>query len=628
MGFIKKLTTCIRNTKKKSRRPSLAIGLLVTTAISATVATHHVPSTVFNGFTREDHTKDDVKAHVHGNVTGDLPGESNHLRDAATSVHTPGASPAPRDHEHLLSHALGLSVVGQHLRPNGPESAIVVPVQGIPSVPNHGISSLGCPLHDLIGVGKLAHPRHGIVPLPDETIETTTKPGPLPIHEDGSSEDDEFFTPTGTPEPDDADSILARWENVAPLHFGRHTFTITCQIGQGSFGFIWQAFDENKAEVAIKVLHKRKLFVQTIVQHPDARLVNWACARTVTNEINALVRATGSGCPFLTPLLCSFADDDNIYLVMRMYSTNLRDFVKRRGNLYPRRMSGLNLYLTRLWAAEILLGVQAMHKAGIMHRDLKLENILITPAGHVAIADFGLAALAQDGQPSQVQYDCCGTPGHFAPEQHPHRCLNGYDHRVDIYAYGLILLEMFLGSPWYAIIENYDPNRCSPYDPRIQDVIALVRNADARLLISRLLSPDPQCRPDPEQIKQFSFFADLDWDTVSQRLYTPHVTPCASKTASRNATSGIYSFHRTCSSVARNCAQDLIDHSARENEGLGALNVDFLSDDELWSDPFHGVTCTWPKPRLVCEPGEGGTQGTQRRCRYYPLREVYIHNHL
>ncbi|OLD62701.1 MAG: hypothetical protein AUI47_11580 [Acidobacteria bacterium 13_1_40CM_2_68_5] len=129
-------------------------------------------------------------------------------------------------------------------------------------------------------------------------------------------------------------------------------------------------------------------------------------------------------------------------------------------------------------ARQICAGLSAAHDKGILHRDLKPANIMIDGRGHVRITDFGLAVL-EDG--TGAQNDRAGTPYYMAPEQLAGKPLSV---QSDLYALGLILYELFTGSPAFhagsmaelvrAREESGPPSpssRVAGLDPQIERVI-------------------------------------------------------------------------------------------------------------------------------------------------------------
>jgi serine/threonine protein kinase len=94
-------------------------------------------------------------------------------------------------------------------------------------------------------------------------------------------------------------------------------------------------------------------------------------------------------------------------------------------------------------AVQICEGLEAAHGKGVIHRDIKSANLLVTAEGQVKILDFGLARVA--GQAGLTREGAAaGTPGYMAPEQ-----MRGEpaDRRTDIWAMGAVLHEMLTGRP-------------------------------------------------------------------------------------------------------------------------------------------------------------------------------------
>jgi hypothetical protein len=94
-------------------------------------------------------------------------------------------------------------------------------------------------------------------------------------------------------------------------------------------------------------------------------------------------------------------------------------------------------------ARQLCAGLAAAHEKGVLHRDLKPANVMLDGSGRVRITDFGLAALADEIQQSDVR---AGTPAYMAPEQREGKEVSVAS---DIYSLGLVLFELFTGKPAY-----------------------------------------------------------------------------------------------------------------------------------------------------------------------------------
>jgi serine/threonine protein kinase len=126
--------------------------------------------------------------------------------------------------------------------------------------------------------------------------------------------------------------------------------------------------------------------------------------------------------------------DGQLFLVMEyIKGRDLRDVVMETGPVAP--SEAINM------AIQIAEGLQAAHEKGIVHRDIKSSNIMITDKGKVKIMDFGLAKVGKGIQLTKDQ-STLGTAPYMSPEQ-----IRGetVDHRSDIWSFGVVLYEMLTG---------------------------------------------------------------------------------------------------------------------------------------------------------------------------------------
>jgi serine/threonine-protein kinase len=141
-------------------------------------------------------------------------------------------------------------------------------------------------------------------------------------------------------------------------------------------------------------------------------------------------------------------------------------------------------------ARKLCAGLAAAHDRGVIHRDLKPQNIMMNKRGDVVIMDFGLAAIADQLSGAEVRN---GTPAYMAPEQ-----LKGSEvtARSDIYALGLVLYEIFTGrKPFDAknarqLLELEESSHLPSMSSAGAEIDPMVEKA-----IRRCLDPDPAKRP-------------------------------------------------------------------------------------------------------------------------------------
>ena len=134
------------------------------------------------------------------------------------------------------------------------------------------------------------------------------------------------------------------------------------------------------------------------------------------------------------------AETGTAYLVMEhVDGSTLRDVVRDRGPQPPARALDL--------LEPVLKALAAAHRAGLVHRDVKPENVLLGADGRVKVADFGLARAIESSNLTATTGLLIGTVAYLAPEQVEH---GRADTRTDVYAAGILLFELLTGVPPYS----------------------------------------------------------------------------------------------------------------------------------------------------------------------------------
>jgi serine/threonine protein kinase len=191
--------------------------------------------------------------------------------------------------------------------------------------------------------------------------------------------------------------------------------------------------------------------------------------------------------PNVVPLYEAGEYDGTIYIVTRwVEGTELGILIDDEGPLEPRRAARI--------AAQIGAALEIAHEKGLVHRDVKPSNVIITSEDHAYLTDFGLAKRAETAAGLTRADQMLGTVDYVAPEQ-----IEGSeaDARGDIYSLGCVLYEMLTGEPpfsdqrggmakmWAQV--NAQPQ---PLSQRRPDVPAPLDE-----LVSRAMAKDPGARP-------------------------------------------------------------------------------------------------------------------------------------
>jgi serine/threonine-protein kinase len=206
-------------------------------------------------------------------------------------------------------------------------------------------------------------------------------------------------------------------------------------LGTGGMGRVFQARDlELEEVVALKVLSP-ELFAD-----PERHL------RLLRNEIKAARAITHPNVVRMHDL----GEVDGVRFVSMEYvaGTTLRPLLGKSGrmDLAP----GLQI------AKQLCRGLQAVHAAGIVHGDLKPDNVIVMPSGLVKLMDFGVARRSRAGSSMTV----IGTPRYASPE---HARGAELDERSDIYSLGVVMFEMFAGQAPFAAADTRELIRLHLY---------------------------------------------------------------------------------------------------------------------------------------------------------------------
>lgn len=202
-----------------------------------------------------------------------------------------------------------------------------------------------------------------------------------------------------------------------PVHTGLtiNDFKLHKIIGSGGFSEVWKAtYRKTNKDFAIKEMHK-------------SRIVRKNCVNSVLNELQLLSILKH---PFIVNIQYAFQDRSNLYLVMDlMPGGDLRHFL---GN------KSLSEIQTQFIISCILIGLEYLHINGVVHKDLKPENLVFDNKGFLRITDFGIAFKVGKFNDS----DGSGTPGYMSPESMFHRKQKPVS---DYFALGVIAFECMLG---------------------------------------------------------------------------------------------------------------------------------------------------------------------------------------
>ncbi|XP_077507654.1 serine/threonine-protein kinase PLK1-like [Amblyomma americanum] len=246
-------------------------------------------------------------------------------------------------------------------------------------------------------------------------------------------------------------------------------------LGKGGFGKCYEFINKNTNEVfAGKVVSK-------------ALLVKPSHKAKMTQEIE-IQKALDH--KHIVRLHSYFEDNNNVYIILELCC-------RRTLMEMNRRRSKLTEGEARYFIRQLLLACRYMREQQVVHRDLKLRNLLLNEKMELKVADFGLSTrINYEGERKKT---LCGSPNYIAPEILSKK---GHSFEVDVWSVGCILYTLIVGHPPFVastLEETYARIKQNRYS------LPPTMSSEARDLIRSILQQDPKKRPTIDDILKDGF---------------------------------------------------------------------------------------------------------------------------
>ena len=285
------------------------------------------------------------------------------------------------------------------------------------------------------------------------------------------------------------------------------------QFGSGTYGCVWEAKDRSSVQFAIKEIDKAKLVDDKELDHLEQEIQYQYCLRH-----DGLVKLERV---YVTP--------SSYFLVMEpVVGERLLDIIAGRKYADPEA----NVELTdgppmpedtaRMYFQQLVDAILYMHRQKVAHRDLKLENIIITADKKLKVCDFGLAVEFRDEDTEEhMRTTFCGTYRYMAPE-----IFMGEEYsaqKADVWAMGVILYTMCTGRyPFNSTNLSHLKQQITRDEPEYPDYFS----PELTDFLRNMLKKQPQERPDMEAVATYRWLGQwerclgdepLIWDNENLR---------------------------------------------------------------------------------------------------------------
>ncbi len=256
-------------------------------------------------------------------------------------------------------------------------------------------------------------------------------------------------------------------------------YEVESVVGAGGLGILYRA-----RQLRLDRSVALKLVEADVASHPVVR-----------ERLRREARAVASlDHPNVVPLYEAGEQDGTVYIVTRWVNgTELGTLIQREGPLGPDRAAR--------FASQIAAALAVAHEQGLIHRDVKPSNVLVTPEDHVYLTDFGLAKRAETEAGLTAADQVLGTVDYVAPEQ-----IEGSepDARSDVYSLGCVTYEMLTGEPPFAAHKGGMAKMWAQVNAEVTPLTERRSDMPPPLddLVRRAMDKDPGARPTAEQFER------------------------------------------------------------------------------------------------------------------------------
>jgi len=302
------------------------------------------------------------------------------------------------------------------------------------------------------------------------------------------------------PKKDSFDAIESMLADPA----GRLPLRVAEGLGQGGYG------------VVVKVEHKytKLCFAMKAVSKEKLRRRRDRERLALELKIMELIGPS----PFCQQFYQSFETKTSVFILMELQGGgdlffHLMDRIATYGTAFPEGE-------VRVLMAELILALEHVHKEGFVHRDIKVENVMLDSVGHIKLIDYGLAVeLVEEVMPMSAT----GSLIYMAPEMISEQ--TGGRH-TDWWALGVLMFELLTGSSPWSSIDDKPALKEDIKNQRVAPPEGLSRSTAQ--LIERLLRKDFRHRIGTNadaELKEAPFFSSIDWEQTASVRSPPAFSP-------------------------------------------------------------------------------------------------------